>query len=410
MNTRSLTADQLASSGTQANPDALSKALVFLLACGAGLGAASLYYNQPILGTLAAEFHASPAEIGRVPTLTQVGYAIGILLLAPIGDRFDRRTIILCKAAVLSLALLATAAAQSLFQLCALSVVIGVAASLAQDCVPAAAALAPEARRGKIVGSVMTGLLLGILLSRVVSGTVSEMFGWRAMFVLAAAAIAALAMVSARYLPRFAPTTDLPYSALLGSLATLWRRHGALRRAALAQGLLSAAFSAFWSTLAVMLHQPPFGFGSSVAGAFGLAGAVGALAAPIAGGIADRKGPELVTRIGAMLVLVSFVGFALAPGNLWLLVAGTLLFDLGVQAALIAHQSIIYRLEPAARSRLTAILVGAMFVGMAGGSALGSVVLSLAGWRGLSLLAAAAALAALGVRFWPGVRTVPVAR
>jgi len=401
MNTRSLTANELASSGTQTTPDTLSKALVFLLACGAGLGVASLYYNQPILSILAAEFHASPGEIGRVPTLTQAGYAIGILLLAPIGDRFDRRTIILCKVAVLSLALLATAFAQSLFQLCALSVVIGVAASLAQDCVPAAAALAPEARRGKIVGSVMTGLLLGILFSRVVSGTVSELFGWRSMFVVASVAVAVLGIVAARRLPKFPPTTDLPYGALLRSLATLWQRHSGLRRAALAQGLLSASFSAFWSTLAVMLHQPPFGFGSSVAGAFGLAGAVGALAAPIAGGIADRKGPELVTRIGATLVFVSFVAFAIAPDNLWLLIVGTLLFDLGVQAALIAHQSIIYSLEPAARSRLTAILIGAMFVGMAGGSALGSLALDFAGWRAVSLLAAAAALVALEVRLWP---------
>ncbi|HSD40018.1 MAG TPA: MFS transporter [Rhodocyclaceae bacterium] len=405
MTTRSLTADDLAAPAAPvATPDALSRALVFLLACGAGLGVASLYYNQPILSTLAAEFHATPAQIGRVPTLTQVGYAIGILLLAPIGDRFDRRTIILCKAVVLSLALLATAAAQSLLQLCALSVVIGVTASLAQDCVPAAAALAPEARRGKIVGTVMTGLLLGILFSRVVSGVVSEWFGWRAMFVLAAVAIAILTVVSARRLPRFAPTTDLPYSALLGSLATLWRRHDALRRAALAQGLLSVAFSAFWSTLAVMLHEAPFGFGSSVVGAFGLAGAAGALAAPIAGSIADRKGPELVTRIGAMLVFVSFVGFALAPENLYWLVAGTLLFDLGVQAAMIAHQSIIYRLEPAARSRLTAILLGAMFIGMAAGSTLGSIVLSSAGWRGVSVFAAGATLVALAVRFWPGKR------
>jgi predicted MFS family arabinose efflux permease len=398
MNTQSLATPQAAA---PAAPAILDNALVFLLACGAGLGAASLYYNQPILGTLAAEFNASPVAIGRIPTLTQIGYAIGILLLAPIGDRYDRRKIIVAKAAVLSLALLATAAAQSLWQLGLLSVVIGIAASLAQDCVPAAAALAPEARRGKIVGMVMTGLLLGILLSRVFSGVVSQMFGWRTMFMLAAGVIAILAVVAARRLPKFVPTTDLPYSALLGSLLTLWRRHAGMRRAALAQGFLSASFSAFWSTLAVMLHQPPFGFGSSIAGAFGLAGAVGALAAPIAGGIADRKGPELVTRIGAVLVFVSFIAFAIAPQNLWVLIAGTLVFDLGVQAALIAHQSIIYSLEPAARSRLTALLIGAMFIGMASGSALGSMALTYAGWRGLSLLAASTGVAALLVRLWP---------
>jgi len=401
MNANTLTANVPSTVPTQAPTASLDRALVFLLASGAGLGAASLYYNQPMLSTLAAQFDATPTQIGRIPMLTQLGYAAGILLLAPVGDRLNRRHIILGKIVLLALALLATAAAQSLLQVCALSVLIGITASLAQDCVPAAAALAPEASRGKIVGSVMTGLLLGILLSRVISGVVTEMFGWRAMFVLAAVMISGLGIVAARRLPDFAPTTDLSYAALLGSLGSLWKRHAGLRRAALAQGLLSASFSAFWSTLAVMLHQAPFGYGSAVAGTFGLAGAIGALAAPIAGGIADRKGPELVTRIGAMLVFLSFVTFAIAPHNLWLLIAGTLVFDLGVQAALIAHQSIIYSLEPAARSRLTALLVGAMFIGMASGAAIGSWALDAAGWRGVSLMAGSAALAALLVRLWP---------
>ncbi len=397
MNTQVLTAEEPA----QSADTPLGAGLVFLLASAAGLSVASLYYNQPMLSTLAAEFHASPTAISRIPTLTQLGYALGILLLAPLGDRFDRRTIILSKTALLALALLATAAAQSIAQLGALSVVIGIAASLAQDAVPAAAALAPENRRGKIVGSVMTGLLLGILLSRVASGLVTELLGWRALFVIAAGLVALLGIVAARRLPHFAPTTDLPYAALLGSLLTLWQRHADMRRAALAQGLLSAAFSAFWSTLAVMLHQPPFGYGSAVAGAFGLAGAIGALAAPVAGSIADRRGPEHVTRIGAVLVIISFAGFALLPHSLGMLIAGTLVFDLGVQASLIAHQSIVYGLEPGARSRLNALLIGAMFVGMAGGSALGSLALDLAGWRGLSAFAGSAALAALAVRLWP---------
>jgi predicted MFS family arabinose efflux permease len=374
---------------------------VWLLGLGAGLGAASIYYNQPMLGTLASELHATPQEIGHVPTLAQLGYAAGILLLAPFGDRYDRRRIILAKGTLLTLALLATALARSVSALCALSVVVGVTATLAQDCVPAAAALAPPERRGKVVGSVMTGLLLGILLSRVVSGAVTQLFGFRAMFGLAAALVLCLTLLMARHLRSFEPTTDLPYRALLASLGALLRRHAGLRRAALAQGLLSAAFSAFWSTLAVMLHAPPFEYGSSVAGAFGLAGAAGALAAPVAGGIADRRGPGAVTRAGALLVIVSFAAFALAPGSLALLVTGTLVFDLGVQAALIAHQSIIYALEPAARSRLNAILIGFMFVGMASGAALGAQALARFGWRGVCALGASAGLLALGVRLWP---------
>jgi predicted MFS family arabinose efflux permease len=374
---------------------------VWLLGLGAGLGAASIYYNQPMLSALATELRASPQQVGQVPTLTQLGYAGGILLLSPIGDRYDRRRIILLKATLLTLALLATALATSLGAVCALSVVVGVSATLAQDCVPAAAALAPPERRGKIVGSVMTGLLLGILLSRVVSGAVTQLLGFRAMFALGGALVFCLTLLMARQLRSFEPTTALPYRALLGSLGSLLRRHAGLRRAALAQGLLSAAFSAFWSTLAVMLHEPPFGYGSSVAGAFGLAGAAGALGAPIAGGISDRRGPGAVTRVGASLVIASFVAFALAPGSLFVLIAGTLLFDLGVQAALIAHQSIIYGLEPAARSRLNAVLVGVMFVGMSSGAAIGAQALARFGWRGVCAFGGAAATLALLVRLWP---------
>ncbi|HRF63006.1 MAG TPA: MFS transporter [Candidatus Competibacter sp.] len=377
---------------------AIDDALVFLLACTAGLGVATLYYNQPILGVLATDFHATAGEIGYIPTLTQIGYTIGILLLAPLGDRYDRRRVILSKILMLGLGLLVMAATQSLTQLGAASVVIGIAATLAQDCVPAAATLAPEARRGQIVGSVMMGLLLGILLSRVVSGVVAEALGWRTMFVLAAVAVGVLGLVAHRRLPAFAPTTDLPYHTLLGSLLTLWRRHAELRRAAIAQGFLCAAFSAFWSTLAIMLHEPPFSYGSAVAGCFGLAGAAGALAAPIAGRIADCYGPEAVTQLGTALVLVSFAGFAIAPQSLWWLIAGTLLFDLGIQASMVAHQSIIYRLDPAARSRLNALLIGSMFTGMAGGSALGSLALLHAGWRGVALFAVTCSLGALAVR------------
>ncbi|HEX7506388.1 MAG TPA: MFS transporter, partial [Polyangia bacterium] len=366
----------------------LAPGLIALLACGAGLGVASIYYNQPMLGALAADFSASPTAIGRIPTLTQLGYAAGILFLAPLGDRHDRRRVILLKTLLLGLALLTTACLRTLWQLSVLSVAVGIAATVAQDYVPAAATLAPAKRRGRIVGSVMTGLLLGILLSRVVSGAVTEWLGWRAMFAGAAGLVVLLGAFAARRLPRFAPTTNQPYTALLASLWTLWRRHPEMRRAALAQGCLSAAFSAFWSTLAVMLHRPPCGFGASVAGAFGLAGAAGALAAPVAGRLADRNGPEPVTRLGALLVVASFVGFALAPHSLVLLIVGAVVFDLGIQASMIAHQSIVYGLDPAARSRLNALLLGTMFVGMSVGSALGSLALDRFGWGGVGVFGA----------------------
>ncbi|MDQ0025102.1 putative MFS family arabinose efflux permease [Variovorax paradoxus] len=384
----------------------LPTSLVLLLATGAGLSVASLYYAQPMLGVLGADIGASARSVGFIPTLTQLGYALGILLLAPLGDRFDRRRIVLAKAAVLCAALLVAGAAPSIGVLLAASLAIGLAATMAQDIVPAAATLAPEATRGKTVGTVMTGLLLGILLSRVVSGFVAEHFGWRSMFIAAAASIALIGAAAWRGLPRFRPTTHLAYGALLGSLATLWSRHGMLRRAALAQALLAVGFSAFWSTLAVMLHGEPFHLGSAAAGAFGLAGAAGALAAPLAGRLADRSGPELVTRLGAGLVVVSFAAMGLAPlmlphAQLWLLALAAVGFDLGMQATLIAHQTIVYGIEPGARSRLNAVLFTSMFIGMAAGSALGALALAQWGWAGVTGLATGTAAAALAVRLWP---------
>ncbi len=396
-----------------ADPDAgdarLSGSLVLLLAAGAGLAVAALYNSQPMLGVLGPNLGATDREVGFVPTLTQLGYALGVLLLAPLGDRYDRRRIILAKAAVLCLALLGAGASPSLGPLLAASLVIGLTATLAQDIVPAAATMAPAASRGKVVGTVMTGLLLGILLSRVVSGFVTERFGWRVMFVAAAASIALLGVALWRRLPSFAPTTELTYGALLRSLATLLRQHGSLRRAALAQGLLSLGFSAFWSTLAVMLRGEPFHLGAAAAGSFGLAGAIGALAAPVVGRVADTRGPSVVTRLGAGLAAVSFAAMALGPQlsptmHLALLVVGTVLFDIGVQASLIAHQTLIYGLDPGARSRLNAVLLVGMFTGMALGSVIGSQALGAFGWPGVLAVSTAAAAAALAVRLWPGAR------
>lgn len=381
----------------------LSSGRVLLLATGAGLAVASLYYNQPMLGILGNDFGADDAALGWIPALTQLGYAVGILLLAPLGDRYDRKRIMLGKVAALALALLLAGLAPGMGTLLAASFAVGLAATLAQDIVPAAAALAPAEHRGRIVGSVMTGLLLGILLSRVVSGLVAEQFGWRVMFMAAAVAIVALGAALSRGLPSFAPTTTLPYGALLGSLGALWRQHRELRRAVMAQGLLSLAFSAFWSTLAVMLHAAPFHLGAGAAGAFGLAGAAGALAAPLAGRAADRHGPAVVSRRGALLAAVSFALMAVVPmlptqAALALIAVSTIGFDLGIQMSLIAHQSLVYSLDPAARSRLNAVLMVGMFIGMAAGGALGSVALAHYGWIGVVVLATVASLGALALR------------
>ncbi|WP_313341104.1 MFS transporter [Stenotrophomonas sp.] len=376
--------------------------LIVAMAAGAGFSVASIYYSQPMLGVISTGLASEPQATGMVPTLTQLGYALGILLLAPLGDRFDRRRLILVKSAVLAAALGCAALAGSLPTLLMASLLVGLMATVAQDVVPAAATLAPDAERGAVVGKVMTGLLLGILLSRVASGLVAEVLGWRAMFGIAAASVVVMALALARELPHMAPTTRLQYPALLRSLAGLWRGQPQLRRAVYAQGLLAVGFSAFWSTLAVMLHSR-FQLGSAVAGAFGIAGAAGALAAPLAGRWADRLGSHAVARIA---ILIALVGFALLLLDPWLpraailplLAISALVFDFGFQAALVSHQTLVYGLAPEARSRLNALLFTGVFLGMAAGGALGAVVLAQVGWNGVAVLATLSAALGLGMR------------
>ena len=379
----------------------LPSSLVTLFAVGAGLSVAGLYYNQPILGAMASSVEATPAQIGLVPMLTQLGYSAGILLFAPLGDRLDRKRVIVLKLGALAAALALVGMATSLPLLAAASLGVGLLATTAQDFVPAAAALAPPAARGKTVGTVMTGLLLGILLSRLVSGAVSDRFGWRTVFFGAAVTIAALAAFSAARLPRFKPSVTEPYFKLLKSIVSLARDSAPLRRATFAQSMLAMGFSGFWSTLALFLGGAPHHLGSTAAGLFGLAGAAGALAAPFAGSIADTRGPTQVIRFGIMLVMASFVAMALFPRSLALLVVGTITFDLGVQACLISHQSIVYSLDPAARSRLNAVLVSCMFLGMSAGAAIASQLLPRFGWSGVMVFGACAATVALVVRLLP---------
>lgn len=394
---------QLSTMTTSTSNTMLSGKIVFLLALGAGLSVASIYYSQPMLGIIGSTFHARVGDVGLVPTLTQIGYALGILLLAPLGDRFDRRRIILIKGTLLSLTLLLCGFSSSWHVLLLSSLAIGLVATVAQDIIPAAATLASDSNRGKTVGMVMTGLLAGILLSRVFSGIVAELWGWRSVYTIAAVGVWVVTLTLWYVLPSFKPQTTLRYPALLRSLGKLWMEYSALRRAALAQGLLSIAFSAFWSTLAIMLADR-FHMGSAVAGTFGLAGAAGALAAPLAGSLADRRGPDFVTKIAAALVVISFalmfvMPFVPVPVQLAIIAISAVGFDLGIQASLVAHQTIIYALNPAARSRLNAIMFTVVFIGMAVGATLGSKALETFGWTGMVGLATFAALCGLLIRF-----------
>ena len=381
---------------------ALSRWVIFVLALGAGFSVAAIYYAQPLLPLVGQDLDLSITGMGLVPTLTQAGYALGILFLLPLGDRYDRRTLILFKSFTLAFLLLACSFTGQLYSLLLVSLLMGMAATMAQDIVPAAAILAPEGRQGKTVGTVMTGLLLGILLSRTISGLIGEAFGWREMYQLAAVSIAVITVIMWKALPRFAVHSTLSYPSLMLSMAQLWQRYPALRRAALAQGFLSIAFSAFWSTLAAMLSEH-YQMGSAMAGAFGIAGAAGALAAPLAGHLADKVGAAKVTQLSALLVTVSFALMFLLPAlpvqGQWLLIALSAVgFDLGLQSSLVAHQNLVYSLEPQARGRLNALLFTMVFIGMALGSVLGSQVYALANWEGVVALATCSGAIALVIR------------
>lgn len=382
---------------------ALSFGKLLALAGATGSSVAAIYYSQPILPLISAELGSSVRQISLVPTLTQFGYALGILLLVPLGDRFNRRNLILSKSLLLALTLLAFSFSSGLQSLLVLSLLIGLLATVAQDIVPAVAALSDPARRGRTVGTVMTGLLLGILLSRAVSGLVSAWDGWRLLYQLAALSILASGVLAWAMLPALPGDRSLSYGRLMGSMWSLWRQYPLLRRAARAQALFSVGFAAFWSTLALLLADQ-FQLGSAVAGAFGLAGAAGALAAPLAGAAADRQGAGKVTLWAGLLSAFSFLlmyAVSWLPTSLALplLVLTVIGFDLGVQTALIAHQSIVYSLDPAARSRLNALLVSWMFVGMASGSAGAGLLYSLAGFPAVINLALIATLAGVWLRF-----------
>jgi predicted MFS family arabinose efflux permease len=369
-----------------ASTPALPRSTLLLLATSTGLSVANIYYNQPLLDSFRQSFPEQAHWVGAVPTLTQVGYAVGMLLTSPLGDRFERRSLIVLMVLCSCIAMAAAAVAPSLWVLCAASLALGLVGTIAQQLIPFTAELAPPAQRGQAVGTVMSGLLLGILLARTASGLIAAVAGWRMVFACAVGLMIVVGIAMHTKLPRSTPTSNLSYPKLLGSMWHLWRDLPLLREASLTGAALFAGFSAFWTTLALLLATPYFGYGPEAAGLFGLVGAAGALVAPFAGKSADRRGPRLGITVAIAISAASYIVFAFSATSLIGLVIGVILLDVGVQAAQISNQARIFALKPEARSRINTIYVVFYFAGGAVGSALGAYAWRLHGWLGVSVV------------------------
>lgn len=365
------------------------------MSAAAGLTVANIYYNQPMLERMHAE--VSGSLVTYVPTATQMGYAIGLLLLVPLGDLVERRRLIMLQCLGLAFALAAVAAAKGGALILAASLAVGLMASVAQQIVPFAASLAPAEKRGGVVGTVMAGLLCGILLSRTLAGFVAEHLGWREMFWLAVPLALLTAGLVRASLPHSRPEHGgHTYSALLRSLGSLWSEFPQLRVATYIQCCQFAAFSIFWTVLSLRL-EARFDMGPQIAGLFGVLGVMGVMAAPISGRVADAGGPRKAVAAGAVLTAISWVVFGLWDSLVGTIV-GVLVLDFAVQASQISNQSIIYALRPEARSRINTVYMTSMFVAGGLGSAGAMMAWHNFGWTGVTALGLIVSLVGLALQ------------
>ncbi|MGW6529326.1 MFS transporter [Streptomyces venezuelae] len=371
--------------------------LAFAVACGAAV--ANVYFSQPLLVTMGRDLAMSPALVGSVVTLTHVGYGLGLFFLVPLGDVADRRRLIVTQLLCLvgALALVATAGTAGV--LLAGMAATGLLAVVTQTLVAFAASLAPAAGRGRVVGTVTSGVVVGILLSRTASGVLADLAGWRSVYLASASLTALLALVLHRVLPPGGdtPRTTLRYGELLRSTVTLFARERLLRLRALFGLLVFAAFSTLWSSVALPLSEAPYFLSHSAIGALGLVGAAGALAASVAGRLNDRGLSRRTTGIALVLLAVSWVPLSFTRGSLAALVAGVVLLDLAVQAVHVTNQTLIYALHPDAGSRLIGGYMVFYSVGSATGALAATSLYTVGGWGAVCALGAAFSCVALAL-------------
>ena len=376
----------------------LSSGLVIMMSIATGVAVASNYYAQPLLHTIASRFGISNGSAGLIVTVAQLGYAFGLMLLVPLADMVERKRLIVVMTLLSACGLLITATAQNIVFVLIGTALTGLFSVVSQVLVPFAATLAAPQDRGKVVGHVMTGLLLGILLARTVAGYLSALGGWQTVYWFGAALMIVTAIALGRALPRHHQTQHLSYPRLLASILTLFVEEPVLRSRALIGGIIFAVFSVLWTSISFLLAAAPFNYSDGTIGLFGLVGAAGALAASPAGRLADRGHARRSTAIGLGLLLLSWLPLVFAKSSLLGLIIGIVLLDLMVQAVHVTNLSVINHLHPESRNRLTAGYMTCYFIGGACGSVLSTSMYGYAGWFGVSMTGAG--LSAAGLVFW----------
>jgi predicted MFS family arabinose efflux permease len=372
-------------------------AVLFSVACG--LAVANVYYAQPLLDAVADEFAIAHAAVGLVITVTQIGYGLGLALLVPLGDLVDRRRLIVGQSVLSSLALLVVGFAPTAAILLAGMAAVGLLAVVTQILVAYAALLARPAEKGSVVGVVTSGIIVGILLARTISGTLSDMLGWRSVYIVSAAATLIIAGLLFKVLPRqTVQGIQIAYPRLIASVFKLFAEEPVLRVSAMIALLIFSAITMLWTPLVLPLSAPPFSLSHTEIGLFGLAGAMGAIGAVSAGRLADRGHAERMTGIALAIMLVSWLPISLLNHSLWGLIVGVVAIDFGLQAVHVTNQSLIYRVRPEAQSRLAAGYMICYSIGCAIGSIASTVIYARAGWTGVCVVGAA--ISGLALLFW----------
>jgi predicted MFS family arabinose efflux permease len=363
----------------------MTRGMVTLFAVACGISAANLYYAQPLLPLISRDLHAGSGDTALVVTGAQIGYGVGLALIVPLGDIMIRRRLVPGILLVAAGALFVASAAPDVTVLVVAVAVAGLCSVSAQILVPYAAELATAPQRGRVVGTVMSGLLMGILLARTFSGLIAQAAGWRTVYVVAGAVVLALSGVLSRRLPRERRRESIVYSQLLASVVHLVRTEPLLRLRAAIGALAFATFNVIWTSLAFLLVAAPYHYSEAVIGLFGLLGAAGALAASFSGRLADRGLERWVSGGSLAVIVASMALLGLGSHRLWALVAGILLADLGIQAVHIQNQQLIFGIDHSARSRLNTGYMVTYFIGGAIGSASTGVAYGAGGWSAVVL-------------------------